>query len=158
MRHLRILICSFCIVLGLGAISYAQDGRNPPPLIGEPFDRYDGISWDNEKARLDSFAIALLQDPSLTGYIIVYTGKRSCVGEAQRRGLRAKKYLVERRGVDWNRVIWKDAGYLEHPYILLLGQVSGEMSYSFDLPEPLKDVKLNKCQAKANRHKKRRGK
>ncbi|HEX8922707.1 MAG TPA: hypothetical protein VF766_14625 [Pyrinomonadaceae bacterium] len=157
MKHLRIMMCSFCMILGWSTISSAQDERTPPLVPEkdysiEPFDRYDDIPWANEKARLDNFAVALFQDPELIGYIIVYAGRESCLGYAQRRALRAKKYLVERRGVDWNRVIWKDAGYLERPYVMLWGQARGEQPYPFHQPQPLKDVKSRKCRAKAVSH------
>jgi hypothetical protein len=160
MNQLRVTICSACLILVLSVISYAQDDRNRPlvpekDFILEPFDRYGDVSWENQKARLDNFAIALLNDSNLIGYIIVYAGKQSCAGDAQRRGLRAKKYLVEHRDVDWNRVIWKDAGYLEQPYIMLWGQVRGAQPYPFYQPQPLTNVKVKDCRAKLNRRKKR---
>jgi hypothetical protein len=163
MKCLRIAICSLCIILGLSAISSAQDDRQPPLVpepdyVGEPFDRYGGIPWAYEKARLDNFAVALLQDPLMIGYIVVYAGRESCAGYAQRRAVRARKYLVERRGVDWNRVIWQDAGYLEQPSVMLLGQPRGDKSYTFNKPEPAKDMKIKKCRAQARRPQKRNSK
>jgi hypothetical protein len=150
------------LILILSVVSYAQDARNRPLIpevdyIVEPFDRYGDISWGNEMARLDNFAVALQQDPRLIGYIIVYAAKVSCVGEAQRKGLRAKKYLVERRGVSGDRVIWKDAGYLEQPYVMLWGQIRGEQPYPFYQPQPLTKVQVKDCRAISNQRKKRRG-
>lgn len=160
MNQSRVIIGSFCLILVLSVISYAQEQRSRPLVPGkdfilEPFDRYGDISWENEKARLDNFAIALNEEPNLIGYIIVYAGKQSCAGDAQRRGLRAKKYLVEYRGVDWNRVIWKDAGYLEEPYVMLWGQVRGAQPYPFYQPQTLADVQIKDCRAKSDRRKKR---
>jgi len=64
------------------------------------FDEYGPICWENEKARLDNFAIGLLNMPDTTlGHIIVYDGKRACRGEAITRAIRAKKYLVEFRNL-----------------------------------------------------------
>jgi hypothetical protein len=77
------------------------------------FDEYGRICWEYEKARLDNFAIALLNDePSTLGHIIVYDGKRVCRGEAVARAMRAKKYLVEYRKVPANRIVWRWGGYL----------------------------------------------
>jgi hypothetical protein len=69
-----------------------------------------GISWEHEKAQMDNFAIQILNDPNLIGYILIYSGADSCRGEAQARALRIKNYMVKVRGVPWNRVMWKDAG------------------------------------------------
>jgi hypothetical protein len=77
------------------------------------FDQYGALCWEDEKARLDSFAIQLRVDPTVIGDIIVYDGKRACRGEAVARALRAKKYLVERRGVEARRVIWRWGGYYD---------------------------------------------
>src|SRR5215217_862087 len=76
-------------------------------------DRYGNISWEDEKARLDNFAIQLLNEPNQKGYIIVNVGLVSCRGEAHSRAARAKRYLVHVRGVPENRIIWRDIGYRE---------------------------------------------
>jgi hypothetical protein len=74
-------------------------------------DRYGNISWEEEKARLDNFAIQILQDPDYIGYIYVNAGREACKDEAQKRAVRAKKYLVDVRKVPLDRVVWKDIGY-----------------------------------------------
>src|SRR5215208_613103 len=79
----------------------------------DPFDSYGAISWENERARLDNFAIALKHDPDSIGYIIVYAGHRACVDEAKDRALRAKKYVVETHGIQTSRIKWIDGGYRE---------------------------------------------
>jgi hypothetical protein len=76
-----------------------------------PFDEYGEIAWEDEKARLDNFAIQLQQDSDLIGYVLVYDAVGGCEGEAQARAIRAKGYVVEHRGVPWNRVIWRQEGY-----------------------------------------------
>lgn len=76
-------------------------------------DRYGNISWEDEKARLDNFAIQLMNEPNQAGYIIVNVGLVSCKGEAQSRAARAKRYMVHVRGVPENRIIWRDIGYRE---------------------------------------------
>jgi hypothetical protein len=74
-------------------------------------DRYGDISWNDEKARLDNFAIQLMNEPNQVGYIIVNVGLVSCKGEAQARALRAKNYMVRVREVPESRIIWRDIGY-----------------------------------------------
>ncbi len=83
------------------------------------FDSYGNLSWEDEKAHLDNFAIALQHDPNLIGYIIVYAGRRACVGEAKDRALRAKKYVVETRGIQESRIKWIDGGYREELTVIL---------------------------------------
>ena len=78
-----------------------------------PFDEYGAINWEDEMPRLDNFAIQLQNDEKLTGYILVFDSDGGCPGEAKARAIRAKKYVVEHRGVAWNRVIWRREGYLE---------------------------------------------
>ena len=75
------------------------------------FDEYGEITWEDEKARLDNFAIQLQKEPDLIGYVLVYDAAGGCAGEAQARAIRAKSYVVEHRGIAWNRVIWRQEGY-----------------------------------------------
>jgi hypothetical protein len=99
----------------------ATSGRSLRPVLApdEPFDSYGNISWEDEKAHLDNFVIALQRDSNLVGYIIVYAGRQACLGEAGDRALRAKQYVVETHGIDENRVIWVDGGHREKLTIVL---------------------------------------
>ena len=65
------------------------------------FDEYGNIAFNDEKARLDNFAIQLQNEPGSQGYIVAYG---SCAGEGQRRADRAKDYLVTTRGIDPGRI------------------------------------------------------
>ena len=85
----------------------------------DPFDTYGGISWEVEKLHLDNFAIQLQHDSDSIGYIIVYAGRRACVDEAKDRALRAKKYVVETRGIQASRIKWIDGGYREELTVVL---------------------------------------
>jgi hypothetical protein len=49
----------------------------------------------------------------LQGHIIAYAGKRTYRGEASERLARAKDYLVKVRGIEPNRIITLDGGYIE---------------------------------------------
>jgi len=71
------------------------------------FDEYGNIRFNDEKARLDNYAIQLQNDPGSTGTIIVFG---SCAGEAQQRGDRAKDYLVNTRGIEAGRITVVDGG------------------------------------------------
>jgi hypothetical protein len=108
----RIAILNCWILVSCVAFASIPHGLRPSPI--QPFDVYDNICWENEKSRLDNFAIQLQNQPNVKGYIVVYAGKESCAAEAQTRALRAKKWLVERRGISAARVLWKNGGYREN--------------------------------------------
>ncbi len=78
-----------------------------PSLPTTPFDQYGAISWEDERARLDNFAIEVQSDEKLIGYILVFDAIGGCSGEAQAQAIRAKRYVVEHRHIAWNRVIWR---------------------------------------------------
>lgn len=79
--------------------------------IMEHYDEYGDISIEYEQARLDTYAVALMNDPTMTGYFVCYGGRRGRRGEATARCERAKSYLVNRRGFDPDRIIPLDGGF-----------------------------------------------
>jgi hypothetical protein len=114
------LTTSSLLVLCLVAISFSQvrlretkSGIRPDRFFDQikPFDEYGRTNWEDEAARLDNFAIQLMHDPELVGYIFEINGLDLCPGEAATRGMRARSYLVDQRGVPANRIIWKEDGY-----------------------------------------------
>jgi hypothetical protein len=76
-------------------------------------DEYGNIRFNDEKARLDNYAIELQNDPTSQGYLICYGGRKGRAGEAQKRCDRAKGYLTTTRGIDASRVVTVDGGYRE---------------------------------------------
>ncbi len=126
-------ITALLILALLGPHVSVREWRVAPD---SPFDSYGNICFEDEKARLDNFAIALQQNPKWIGYIVVYAGNESCAGEAQYRANRAKRWVV-RRGVAAQRVIVKNGGYRtdvttqlqpwptdKPPYEILQGELS----------------------------------
>jgi hypothetical protein len=89
------------------ATASCTTGVKPPPRPPVKFDEYGNIRFNDEKARLDNYAIQLQNDPGSSGVIIVYG---SCEGEAQQRGDRAKDYLVNTRGIEAGRITVIDGG------------------------------------------------
>ena len=90
-----------------GTTASCTTGVKPPQKPALKFDEYGNIKFNDEKARLDNYAIQLQNDPTSTGTIIVYG---SCEGEAQQRGDRAKDYLVNTRGIEAGRITVIDGG------------------------------------------------
>lgn len=85
----------------------------PPKLDSTKFDEYGNVNFNDEKARLDNYAIQLQNAPGTQGYIIAYGGRRGRTGEAQARADRAKNYLVNTRGIDAGRISTVDGGFRE---------------------------------------------
>jgi len=90
------------------------------------FDEYADICCEDEKARLDNFAIELQNSPEAMGYIIFYGGRRysSCwydyprhrarmpyKAEAKERAVIVKPYLVNQRGVAPERIKVVNGGH-----------------------------------------------
>ncbi len=110
------------------------------------FDEYGGIGWEDEKAHLDNFAIQLQQDSDLIGYVLVYDAAGGCAGEAQARAIRAKRYVVEHRGVPWNRVIWRQEGYQAEIHTLL-----DSVKHNVILPRPFLGPRVAAIDGEASR-------
>jgi hypothetical protein len=81
--------------------------------LARKIDEYGNIRFNDEKARLDNYAIELQNDPTSQGYLICYGGRKGRAGEAQKRCDRAKGYLTTTRGIDASRVVTVDGGYRE---------------------------------------------
>jgi hypothetical protein len=75
-----------------------------PKIIGDRFDEFGDIARNDEKARLDNFAVALQNDPTATGYVIVYPGPASKRREVQDHFGRVIEYLVHSRQIDQSRI------------------------------------------------------
>jgi hypothetical protein len=83
------------------------------------FDEFPSVSFDDDKARLDNFAIELQNDPTARAYIIVYAGARTRPGTADRLGNRAQAYLTQTRGIDPSRLTIVNGGARERSYFEL---------------------------------------
>lgn len=84
---------------------------NPPPPTRCAFDSYGDIKFEDEQARLDNFAIQVLNYPGSSGLILMSAGQRTFKREAADRLARAKSYLVGFRGIDSSRIITADCGF-----------------------------------------------
>ena len=75
-----------------------------PKLYNKKFDEFPDITRNDEKARLDNFAIELQNDPTATAYVIVYPALKGKRGEVQYHANRVVEYLVNSRNLDKNRI------------------------------------------------------
>jgi len=80
----------------------------PIPLPAPPskrFDEFPNLTRNDEKARLDNFAIALQTDPTATAYVIVYPSRNGPAGDVERHTKRVVDYLVNSRGIEPGRIM-----------------------------------------------------
>jgi hypothetical protein len=86
------------------------------PATPIKYDEFGSKSFDDDKARLDNFAIELQNRPDAQGYIIVYQGtagsdmKRKV---ADKLAPKALNYLVQNRGIPPQRVVTTNGGFRE---------------------------------------------
>ncbi len=155
MNLIQIALVGACTVLvSLAGFPRTHQG-SLTSVADQWFDSYGNLSWDDEKAHLDNFAIALQHDPNLIGYIIVYAGKRACVGEAKDRALRAKKYVVETRGIQESRLKWIDGGHHEDLTVILQPVPPGAPELTASPTIKPSDVQIIKnCKPKTSKRKK----
>lgn len=85
----------------------------PPPVQPRSFAEFPAISFNEDKANLDNFAVALQGEPGSRGYIIVYSGRRSRPNRANQLGERSRQYLVNTRNIDASRVVVVNGGTRE---------------------------------------------
>ena len=105
-----------------GAILLAQNAvlAQAPPTASEArkFDEFGVINCEFEMAKLDNFVIVLQNEPTATGYIIYYEGRRygkklPRVGEAEARAVRMRPYLIDQRGLSPERLVMINGGFRE---------------------------------------------
>lgn len=77
------------------------------------YDSYGKLSPEDERARLDLFAVELKGAPHRQGVILAYGGRRGRRGEAMRSAERAKNYLVKAHGIEPSRLLAADGGFRE---------------------------------------------
>ena len=85
----------------------------PPPVTPTRFDEFPSTTFDDDKARLDNLAIELQNNPTARGHVIVYAGRGTRPGTADRLGARARNYLTSTRGIDAGRLTIVNGGYRE---------------------------------------------
>lgn len=126
----------------------------PPPIgCGRPFDEYGDISFEDEQARLDNFAIQISNELLSTGHILMFAGRETFENETAQRLARAKSWIVDVRGIDRNRIVTVDCGFAPELRIQLsivpVGASPPSCDASFAIP--FSDVKFTKRRPKSSK-------
>jgi hypothetical protein len=148
------LICCLCLILVSTNTPYASSSSSAVDVFW--LDRYGNISWEDEKARLDNFAIHILENSNYVGYIFVNAGRRACKDEAPARAVRAKKYMVEVRGVPPERVVWRDLGYRDEAEVVFyLFKRNAPIPYNPEYERAKEGQIIEDCSVKTRKQRKR---
>lgn len=91
-----------------GADRAAAVGEDEPPA--RKVDEFGRAHGCDHGARLDNFAIELMNDPSAAGYVIVYGPRGETAGSADFRLRMTRDYLVTSRGIDPSRIVTVNGG------------------------------------------------
>ena len=78
------------------------------------FDEFGDINYSYLIARLDNFAVQLMNEPNAKGFIVIYRTQRDLPGLNHSLAMRMKDYLVETRGLPRERVVSVDGGVAEN--------------------------------------------
>jgi hypothetical protein len=124
-----------------------------PVACGLPLDEYGDIRFEDEKARLDNFAIQLLNDSLASGTILMYAGQETFKNEAAERLARAKSYLIKVRDTDPNRIVTLDCGFRTELSIrLIIVPLGAALPVCEDfLQVPFSEVKFTKSRPKSSK-------
>jgi len=116
------------------------------------FDQYGDIKFEDEKARLDNFAIQVSNLELSTGYILMSAGKETFEKEVAEHLARVQSYLVDFREIDRNRIVTVDCGFSQdltiHLYIVPPGTPIPACSNS---EVPFSEVKFTKPRPKSSK-------
>jgi hypothetical protein len=125
----------------------------PRPPDGCPFDEYGDISFIDEQARLDNFAIQILNYPQSSGQIRMFAGQKTFKREAAYRLNRARSYLVNVRGVDSSRIVTIDCGFATDLSVSLMVVPPGARFLECNnyVQIPLSEVKFTKPRPKSSK-------
>ena len=89
------------------------------PVLGqkptaEKFDEFGDVLWSDLIARLDNYALQLMNQPNTMGFVVVYRTRRDLPGLSHALAMRSKEYLAMTRGLPRDRVSTVDGGIAEH--------------------------------------------
>jgi len=125
----------------------------PPIVCWLAFDEYGDITFEDEKARLDNFAIQISNEPGASGAILMFAGRETFKNETAERLARAKSYLANVRHIDPNRIVTYDCGFTQELNLRLWVVPVGLTPPSCDTSRtiPFSEVKFTKPRPKSSR-------
>jgi len=109
-RHrIALLALLFLSLIAVGSATAQTENKQ-----ARKFDEFGDLMSSDLIARLDNYAVQLMNEPNAKGFIIIYRTRRDLPGTNHDLAMRMKDYLVERRGLPRNRVVPVDGGLAEN--------------------------------------------
>ncbi len=99
-------ILVLALMTGLFVSASAQSEKK----TAQRFDDFGDILYSDLIARLDNFAIQLMNQSSARGFLVVYRSPRDLAGLNHALAMRMKRYLVQTRGLPKDRIVTVDGG------------------------------------------------
>lgn len=100
------------------------------------FDEYQKLSFEDQKARLENLLI-VMNEALARGIIEVVGPTKKARQKLMKGAARAKRYLMEKRGLEEERLLLVDGGFSKGPLTrLFLYPIGGPVSRIYLFPEP----------------------
>jgi hypothetical protein len=110
---------------------------------------FGNVRWEDEMARLDYLESKLREEPESIAYVIVYGGRRGAKrGDTEARMKCIKDYMLNRRGVQADRIVMTHGGYREESTVELWLTARDESGPTATPTVSAKDVKFIKGKIK----------
>jgi hypothetical protein len=109
--RITILIIGIAILLSAHARAFAQDAHSPAIIERRVFDEFGDLRSCDRGARLDNYAIALMNEPESSAYVLVYAPTSS--GKLIRQSV--TNYLVNMHGIAQKRIKTAYGGFHHAP-------------------------------------------
>ena len=106
--HRKYLLFLSVLFALLGFSNAARAQTNLP--TAQKFDEFGDVYPTDMAARLDNFAVALQNDPGARGFLIVYRSHRDLPGLSGRHLDWMKRFLINSRGIQADRIAAVDGG------------------------------------------------
>jgi hypothetical protein len=82
----------------------------PPQPQARSFAEFPSVTFNEDKANFDNFAVALQEDPTAQGYIFVYNGRNRRPARLNALVNRSRDYVVNTRNIDRSRLVVVNGG------------------------------------------------
>lgn len=141
MKRNLLTIKAIVLCLSFLAVTTVIKAQDSPDDLRK-LDVFSGSNWEEAMARLDNLVLMLQNEPGAIGVLIVYGGRRSKHGEAQAWSACLKDYVINRRGINGDRVVMINGGYRESLTVELFAMANKRVPPD---PEPTvkpKDVRF----------------
>lgn len=109
MKRIPQIIPVFLVLYFLTGLSLSSSGQSQDNEARK-FDEFGDVQPSDMAARLDSFAVALQNEPTANGFVFAYRSRRDLPGLSSRHIQWIRSYLVDARGMDADRIKTIDGG------------------------------------------------